>query len=34
LLNSEVKPLISKLCSDTEFDVRFFADEARDVLGL
>ncbi len=28
-LNSEVKPVLTKMCSDSEFDVRYYAEEAR-----
>lgn len=28
-MNTHVKPLLAKMCSDGEFDVRYFADETR-----
>lgn len=31
-VNSEVRPLLAKLITDSEFDVRYFAEEARDSL--
>ena len=29
---NEIKPMIAKLCEDLEFDVRYFAEEARNGL--
>ncbi|VDM13210.1 unnamed protein product [Wuchereria bancrofti] len=34
IVNSQIKPLLIKMCSDSEFDVRYFADETRMALGL
>lgn len=29
-VNSEVKPILNKLAEDTEFDVKYFAEEAKE----
>jgi hypothetical protein len=29
-INTEIKPLVSKMGEDQEFDVRYFADEAKE----
>jgi len=33
-VNAEIKPLLSKMCEDAEFDVRYFAEETKEALGL
>nr|CAD2152927.1 unnamed protein product [Meloidogyne enterolobii] len=33
-INTEIKPLVTKMGEDQEFDVRFFAEETKEALGL
>ncbi|VDN26743.1 unnamed protein product [Gongylonema pulchrum] len=34
VVNSQIKPLLMKMCNDSEFDVRYFADETRMALSV